>query len=68
MIEVNPFSGNVYVETGNTKQSAGGQVFMKCGDSWIGGDGQIIQIRNNELFNINTGISSTLGDPFKEQQ
>lgn len=68
MIEVNPFSGNVYIETNNTKQSTDGQVFLKCGDSWIGGDGQIIQIRHDDLFNITTGISSTFGDPFKEQQ
>jgi len=66
MIEVNPFSGNVYVETENMKQSSEGSVFLKCGDSWIGGDGQIIQVRDDELVNITTGISSTFGDPFKE--
>jgi len=66
MIEINPFSGNIYIETGNMKQSNEGPVFMKCGNSWVGGDGQIIQIREDDLLNITTGISSNFGDPFKE--
>jgi hypothetical protein len=68
MIEINKFSGHVYTEMGNMKHSNTGDIYMKCGDSWIGSNGQVVQIRNNDLFNPKTGISSTFGDPFKEQQ
>lgn len=67
-MEVNPFSGNSYIQMGNVKQSNTGEIFMKCGDSWIGSNGQVIQIRNNDLFNIKTGVSSNFGDPFKEPE
>ena len=68
MIEINKFSGHVYTEMGNTKQSNTGDIYMKCGNSWIGSNGEVIQIRNNDLLNLKTGVSSTFGDPFKEQQ
>jgi hypothetical protein len=68
MIEVNKFSGNVYTQLGGIKQSNDGEIFMKCGNSWVGSNGQVIQVRNNDLFNVQTGVSSTFGDPFKEQK
>jgi hypothetical protein len=67
MIEINKFSGHVYTEMGNVKQSNTGDIYMKCGDSWIGSNGEVVQIRSNDLFNLKTGVSSNFGDPFKEQ-
>jgi len=66
MIEINKFSGHVYNETGNFKQSDTGEMFMKCGDTWFGENGEIIKQTETGYFNIKTGISSTFGDPFKE--
>jgi hypothetical protein len=68
MIKVNMFSGRVYTESGNFKQSDTGESFTKCGDTWFGDHGQIIQQRSNDLFNLHTGISSTFGDPFEEDK
>jgi len=68
MIEVNKFSGHVYTDMGNMKQSNTGDIYMKCGNSWIGSNGEVIQIRNNDLLNLKTGVSSNFGDPFKEQE
>jgi len=66
MIKVDLFSGHVYTDTGNLKQSDTGDTFIKCGDMWFGDHGEVIQQRGNDLFNLRTGISSTFGDPFKE--
>lgn len=68
MIKVDIFSGRVYVETENFKQSNTGDTFIKCGDAWFGEHGQMIQQRSNDLFNVGTGISSTFGDPFKDDK
>jgi len=68
MIKVDLFSGRVYTETESFKQSSNGDTFAKCGDMWIGEHGEVIQQRSNDLFNIGTGISSTFGDPFKEDK
>lgn len=68
MIKVNMFSGRVYTETENFKQSDTGDTFVKCGSNWFGTHGEIIQDRGHDLFNINTGISSTFGDPFKDDK
>lgn len=68
MIKVDIFSGRVYTETENFKQSNTGDTFIKCGDAWFGQHGQMIQQRSNDLLNVNTGISSTFGDPFKEDK
>jgi hypothetical protein len=66
MIKVDLFSGHVYTDTGNLKQSDTGDTFIKCGDMWFGDHGEVIQQRGNDLFNLHTGVSSTFGDPFKE--
>jgi hypothetical protein len=68
MIKVDLFSGHVYTETGNFKQSDTGDTFVKCGDMWLGQHGEVIQQRSNDLLNLHTGISSTFGDPFKESK
>jgi hypothetical protein len=68
MIKVDIFSGRVYTETENFKQSSTGETFIKCGDTWFGQQGQMIQQRSTDLLNINTGISSNFGDPFKEDK
>ena len=67
MIKVDMFSGRVYVETENYKFAETGETFLKCGDTWFGEQGQMIQQRNDDLFNIDTGVSSTFGDPFKDK-
>ena len=68
MIKVDLFSGRVYTETDSFKQSNNGDTFIKSGDMWIGEHGEMIQQRSNDQFNINTGISSNFGDPFKEDK
>ena len=68
MIKVDIFSGRVYVETENFKQSNTGETFVKCGDSWFGQHGQMIQQRGDDFVNIHTGVSSTFGDPFEEKK
>lgn len=68
MIKVDMLSGRVYTETENFKQSNTGDTFVKCGDAWFGEHGEMIQQRGNELVNLHTGISSTFGDPFKDDK
>ena len=65
MINVDKFSGRVYTETGNFKQSDTGDIFMKCGDTWFGTHGEVIQQRGDDCFNLTTGIGSKFGDPFE---
>jgi hypothetical protein len=68
MIKVDIFSGRVYTQTENFKQSDTGETFMRCGDTWFGHHGQIIQQRDDEFLNIGTGISSKFGDPFEDKK
>lgn len=68
MIKVDMFSGRVYIETDNFKQSSSSETFVKCGDTWFGQHGQMIQQRSDDLFNLKTGVSSNWGDPFKEEE
>ena len=68
MIKVDIFSGRVYTEAENFKQSSNGDTFTKCGDMWFGQHGEVINQRENEAVNLSTGVSSTWGDPFKEQK
>jgi hypothetical protein len=68
MIKLDIFSGHVYTETDNFKQSDTGDTFTKCGSMWFGQHGQVIQQRDNDLLNLRTGISSTFGDPFEEDK
>jgi flagellar basal body rod protein FlgG len=66
MIKVDIFSGRVYTETGNFKQSDNGDTFTKCGDTWFGKNGEVIKQTETDCFNLKTGVRSTFGDPFKE--
>lgn len=68
MIKVDIFSGRVYTQTENFKQSDTGETFMRCGDTWFGHHGQVIQQRDDEFVNLHTGISSKFGDPFMEDK
>lgn len=68
MIKVDMFSGRVYTETENFKFSNTGETFLKCGDTWFGQHGQMIQQRSNDLVNLGTGVSSNWGDPFKDEE
>jgi hypothetical protein len=65
MIKLDIFSGHVYTETGNFKQSDNGDTFTKCGDTWFGTHGEIIQQRGDYYLNLTTGIGSKFGDPFE---
>jgi hypothetical protein len=66
MIKTDLFSGRVYTTTGNIKTSSNGDTFVKTGDFWFGDKGQTIQETKDGLLNIGTGIRSTFGDPFME--
>jgi hypothetical protein len=68
MIKLNIFSGHVYTETDNFKQSDNGDTFTKCGDTWFGKNGEIIKLTETGCLNLKTGISSTFGDPFEVQK
>jgi len=65
MIEINKYSGNTYVTTGNVKQS-NDKTFVKCGNMWIDDDGHMVEETGKEFRSLDTGISSTFGDPFAE--
>ncbi len=60
----NMFSGRVYTETKRTLTTQEGDLFIKSGDDWIGGNGEFIQKQGNDLVNIETGVRSSFGDPF----
>jgi hypothetical protein len=67
MIKVDRFSGHVYTETEYFKLSDTGNTFSKCGDTWFGTNGEVIQERDDGYFNLKTGIGSSFGDPFEEE-
>ena len=64
MFSLNIFSGNTYTETEHTKIRQDGEVFNKCGDMWFGQNGQVIRDDGDKQINLTTGIMSTFGDPF----
>jgi flagellar basal body rod protein FlgG len=64
MFNLNIFSGNTYTGTDTFKVRQDGEVFTKCGDTWIGQNGQIIRDDGDKQINLTTGIMSTFGDPF----
>lgn len=66
MFEFNLFSGNSYNTTETTKIRDDGVVFIKQGNNWIGDNGQIIREDEDGFCNLNTGTSSSFGDPFGE--
>jgi hypothetical protein len=64
MIKTNIFSGHTYVTTGNVKTSDTGETFTRCGNSWFSQDGDVIQKQGNDWVNLKTGVRSSFGDPF----
>ncbi len=66
MIKTNLFSGHTYVKTGNTLTSDTGDTCNRVGDCWFGQDGEIIQKQGRDWVNLHTGVRSTFGDPFME--
>ena len=68
MIKTNIFSGHTYTTTGNIKTSDTGETFVKTGDTWFGRNGSVIQKQGNDLVNLQTGVRSSFGDPFMEDE
>lgn len=64
MIEINPFSGNVYTTTDTVKIGQDGKLFTKNGSNWIANNGDFIQKTNDGFLNLRTGVNETFGDPF----
>ena len=64
MIKTDIFSGHTYVTTGNFKTSDTGETFTRCGNSWFSQDGDVIQKQGNGWMNLKTGVHSSFGDPF----
>ena len=64
----NLFSGKVYTDLGNTRIAEDGETFIKMGSQWIGENGNLIQRQGSEWVNLNTGVRSSFGDPFKTKE
>lgn len=64
MIEINPFSGNVYTTTDTVKIGQDGTFFINNGGNWIANNGDFIQKTNSGFLNLRTGVISSIGDPF----
>ena len=64
----NLFSGIGYTKIGGTVIRDDGKTYYKTGDMWIDDEGSTIQQRDDEFFNLNTGVSSKWGDPFGDKE
>lgn len=64
MFETNRFSAKTYIVTETIKIRNDGKTFIKSGKDWISDDGTFIQHTNTGLLNVRTGVNSTFGDPF----
>ena len=64
MLNIDKFSGHVYFTSGNTKISDTGEVFVRTGNNYVSENGDFIKKVSNGYMNLSTGISSTFGDPF----
>jgi hypothetical protein len=62
------FSGKVYTETPMMRLTEDGRVFTKVGDNYIAPNGEMIVKQGNHLLNTRTGIMSSFGDPFFEDE
>lgn len=60
------FSGNVYTETDSLRISQTGEVFVRSGDNYISPKGELIIKQGSQLMNTRTGVMSSFGDPFWE--
>ena len=63
---LNLFSGETYTRTGDTMISSDGDTYNRVGDNWINKDGDLIQKVGKDYFNPRTGVFSSFGDPFQE--
>lgn len=64
MFETNIFSAKSYLTTDTVKVRDDGETFVKSGNDWISSSGNLIQKTSNGFLNLQTGINSTFGDPF----
>jgi flagellar basal body rod protein FlgG len=62
--KLNIFSGNTYTGNDDLRIRQDGEVFNKCGDMWLGQNGQMIRDDDGTLTNLKNGVMSTFGDPF----
>jgi hypothetical protein len=65
---LNLFSGNSYTQTASTITRDDGKTYYKSGDLWIDDESNIVQYMGDELYNQNTGVGSSFGDPFGDKQ
>ena len=66
-ISTNIYSGDTYVRTGAFMTSSTGETYTEVGDGlWTDSHNKMIQREGNEFVNVNTGVRSSFGDPFKD--
>jgi hypothetical protein len=64
MIKVDRFSNHTYFTTGNIITNETGEVFVKVGDDYLAQNGDYIKKTGSSFLNLRTGVNSTFGDPF----
>lgn len=64
---LNLFSGNSYTQTETSVIRDDGKTYYKSGDLWIDDESNIVQYMGDELYNQNTGVGSSFGDPFGDK-
>lgn len=66
-IYVNPLSGDTYIRNGSFMSSSTGETYTEIGQGlWTDSHNKTIQREGNEFVNLNTGVRSSFGDPFKD--
>lgn len=68
MFKTNLFSGHVYNEMGSTMMSESGLVANKFGNDWLTKNGNLVQKQGEDWVNMTTGVRSSFGDPFEEDE
>lgn len=68
MLKVDQFSGHTYLTTGNIKTDETGKLFVKTGNDYIAQNGDYIQKTGSGYLNLRTGVNSTFGDPFEDDE
>ena len=64
MFKLDRFSNKTYLTTGDIKTNSSGDVFVKAGDDYVADNGDYIKKVGSNYLNTRTGIDSTFGDPF----
>jgi hypothetical protein len=63
----NIYSGDTYVRTGAFMTSSTGETYTEVGSGhWTDSHNKTIQREGNEFVNLDTGVRSSFGDPFKD--